>query len=251
VKRRRHQTRVVLLQAVCVACAEVASAGPPLQTDDPDTPGDGKWEINFATELERRDETWTWVPLLDINYGLGERGQLKIKPRGIVLDELGKSARSGAGNLQMGLKWRFVDEAKHGFAVSIYPQVDLNPPTESHTRGLVDEGSDFVLPVQLGRTLGDAKLYGEIGYAWREFRDDGFFAGVAVEYPTRSPVRWVGEIRFVTEGAFGDGELLANAGLKARLSDYATLLASIGHTLRPAEDESDALFSYLGLQLMF
>lgn len=66
-----------------------SSRGPPLETDDPDTPGAGRWEINAATTLEKRRDVWEWTPLLDINYGIGERVQLKLKlkPRFAILDE--------------------------------------------------------------------------------------------------------------------------------------------------------------------
>lgn len=48
-------------------------ASPPLLTDDPDTPGDGRWEINLPFTVEKlRSEMLLETPLLDINYGLGE-----------------------------------------------------------------------------------------------------------------------------------------------------------------------------------
>jgi len=34
--------------------AVLAQGGPPLITDDPGTPGDGKWEINLALTAEKR-----------------------------------------------------------------------------------------------------------------------------------------------------------------------------------------------------
>ena len=46
-------------------------AGPPLETDDPDTPGPNRWEINLSSPFATRDDTWLFQPLLDINYGVG------------------------------------------------------------------------------------------------------------------------------------------------------------------------------------
>jgi hypothetical protein len=51
-----------------------------MRTDDPGTPGNRTWEINIActqtfSPIEREIET----PLLDINYGLGDRIQLKFE----------------------------------------------------------------------------------------------------------------------------------------------------------------------------
>ncbi|MFN2477468.1 MAG: hypothetical protein ABR526_14155 [Chthoniobacterales bacterium] len=49
--------RSVALALTATCAAELAfsgPSGPPLETDDPDTPGDGNWEINFASTLEKR-----------------------------------------------------------------------------------------------------------------------------------------------------------------------------------------------------
>ena len=59
-----------------VASLPVHAAGPPLITDDPGTPGDGRWEINLPITLEQtRSQRLFEAPLFDINYGLGERTQ--------------------------------------------------------------------------------------------------------------------------------------------------------------------------------
>lgn len=56
-----------------------AQAGPPHVTNDPDTPGDGKWEINLAIAGATTHDTWDLsAPDIDINYGLGERMQLSM-----------------------------------------------------------------------------------------------------------------------------------------------------------------------------
>jgi hypothetical protein len=46
-------------------------------TEDPATPGPGKWEVNIALTYDGADEgDWYESPLVDINYGIGERLQL-------------------------------------------------------------------------------------------------------------------------------------------------------------------------------
>jgi hypothetical protein len=231
--------------------AVAALAGPPLETDDPDTPGNRNWEINFASTLKKRASLWEFKPVLDVNYGLGERVQLKLKPRVVVLDPPDEGARAGAGNIQLGVKWRFLDEDKHGFAMSVYPQVDFNPPGRSVERGLVDDGQDIFLPVELARTFGRTRLYAELGYNWREQREDEWAFGIAAEHPLSDRFRLVGELRDIAQGDFGDHELFFNAGFKWKLHDNWTLLGSAGRTVREARGERAAVFSYLGLQLTF
>src|SRR5690242_14707903 len=73
----------VLWLLCCVflsAVAALAQGGPPMRTDDPGTPGNGNVEINLAVTSDRRaDERVLEAPLVDINYGLGERIQLKVE----------------------------------------------------------------------------------------------------------------------------------------------------------------------------
>jgi hypothetical protein len=54
-----------------------AQGGPPLVTDDPDTPGDGHWENNLAATAMHTSGRWTpGAPDADLNYGWGENIQL-------------------------------------------------------------------------------------------------------------------------------------------------------------------------------
>ncbi|MBI4622964.1 MAG: hypothetical protein HY736_07015 [Verrucomicrobia bacterium] len=222
-----------------------------MEFDDPDTPGAGKWEINFASLLEKRASLWEFKPVLDLNYGWGERVQLKVKPRLVVLDPPDEGARASAGNIQFGVKWRFLDEPKHGFAMSIYPQADFNPPGRSIERGLVDKGHDLFLPLQIARTFGRTRLYADGGYNWRDGREAEWIVGVAAEYRLADKFIVMGELRDVAQADFDDHELFFNAGFKRRLHEHWTLLASAGRTIHEPRGERPAVFSYLGLQLTF
>lgn len=228
-----------------------ALAGPPLETDDPDTPGDGHWEVNLAAMFEERGDTRELTPLLDINYGYGGRIQFKVKPRFVVLDSSGSHTRSGAGNIQLGVKWRFLDEDSHGIAMSIYPQADLNPPGRSVERGLVSDGSELFVPMQVARTLGRARLYGEIGFNWRERRDDEWVIGIAAEHPLTDALRIVSEVRDVAQTGLKDHELALRAGFKWTAQENWTLLVSLGQTLREVRGEQRGVFSYVGVQHTF
>jgi hypothetical protein len=231
--------------------ADSLRAGPPLQTDDPGTPGPNHWEINAFTVMEKRRDVWKWTPFLEINYGLGERIQLKLEPSYVVLDEPGQRARSGPGNILLGVKWRFLDEQPHRFAMSIYPQIDLNPPGTSDRRGLVANGANFILPAEIEHTFGKTRIFGEVGYVWREHRRDGWIYGLGFEHPTEGVFQWTGEIRGSSEGDLSDSEVVFNAGFRARLADHVSLFVSGARTLREAPAEPTGVFSYLGLQFTF
>src|SRR5271169_3175806 len=58
----------------------LAQGGPPFRSDDPDTPENRNWEINTVFVGERNpSEGFYETPNLDINYGLGNRIQLKYE----------------------------------------------------------------------------------------------------------------------------------------------------------------------------
>src|SRR5215472_16617186 len=86
-----------------------AQAGPPFVTDDPEPPAPGGWEINVPFILERTSgKTEMDAPLFDLNYGLPNI-QLKLEvPVEIVHDD-GDGTVSGAGDLLLGVKWRFLN----------------------------------------------------------------------------------------------------------------------------------------------
>ena len=230
---------------------ETGLAGPPLETDDPDTPGPNRWEINLSSPFVNRNDTWLFQPLLDLNYGVGESVQLKLKPRWVVLDEPGSGAEAGAGNIQMGVKWRFLDQARHQVSMSFYPQADLNPPGNLVDRGLVTEGTQFLLPLQVQRVFRRSKVYAEAGYNWREGQTDEWVLGLAAEHSLSDRFRLVGELRNVADDDFGDYEFFFNAGFKWTFHEQITLLASAGRTLAESRGEGAAVFSYLGLQFTF
>jgi hypothetical protein len=237
--------------AAALVTSATAIAGPPLETDDPATPERGQWEIAFSAELEKRGSEREILPLADINYGYREDVQLKLKPRAVIADSSAEGRRNGWGNVQIGLKWRFFEDQPRGRAVSIYPQVDLNPPSSSDDRELVEDGSVFFLPLEIMQNLGDTSLYAEIGYAWREHRRDERIIGLAIEQAISSRLFLVAELRDVAEVGESAHELSTRAGFKWRLQERWMLLASIGRTLHEPQGERRGSFAYLGFQQTF
>src|SRR2546423_14381204 len=158
----------LFLVAVCVVSLPrrvIAQGGPPLITDDPETPGNGHWEINVAWTLsQKQNERLFAIPLIDINYGLGQRIQLKAEVPWLVLQERRGGIQSGIGSANFGVKWRFLDKDRHGFAMSTYPQLEIRTSASSVRRGLIEQGGELLFPVGLSGELGRLTINGEIGY---------------------------------------------------------------------------------------
>ncbi len=103
------------------AAAAYGQGGPPFRTDDPETPGNQHWEINFGWIGDRNPGSGNYqVPDFDINYGLGDRIQLKYELP-IAIEEIrpllatpGSPAQqghviAGLGESLLGIKWRFYE----------------------------------------------------------------------------------------------------------------------------------------------
>ena len=182
----RSQVRLLQMGAVVLALfpsSAPAQGGPPFRTDDPDTPGNKHWEINIGFMGDRNPAEGSYaLPNLDVNYGLGERIQLKYElPLSMqeFRDASGHLA-AGLGNSLLGVKWRFYERAlpepspRTGddapkFAVSTYPQLVLNNPTRSKSRGIVEPGPQLLFPIEAEAKIGPIRICLETG---RWFRHD-------------------------------------------------------------------------------
>ena len=83
--------------------------GPPMITDDPGTPGNGKWENNMAIAFDNRpNETLIELPAIDLNYGLGDHVQLTLQTAPILLKRSCHGLIGGIGGTEAAVKWRFL-----------------------------------------------------------------------------------------------------------------------------------------------
>jgi hypothetical protein len=204
--RRRFSGTAVA--AFCLLMAAIsgdahAQGGPPFRTDDPETPGNKHWEVNFGWIGDRNPGAGAYqVPDFDINYGLGDRIQLKYeipiaieetRPQTATITQpaVNGSVVAGLGNSLLGVKMRFyehhpgdpwfgrnppsksaadtspgADSAERvvDFSVGTYPQLFLNNPTSAVSRGVVASGPNFLLPLEANARVGPIRLDGEVGY---------------------------------------------------------------------------------------
>src|SRR5215510_12458931 len=100
-----YKKQTVLLFAVVLsifltgfASSARAQGGPPMILDDPGTPGNGMWEINFLSTSDRSRSGWFFEnPIADINYGVGKRLQLKFEVPLVTSKESGENSKFGLG----------------------------------------------------------------------------------------------------------------------------------------------------------
>ncbi|WP_263354995.1 hypothetical protein [Acidicapsa acidisoli] len=165
-----------------------AQAGPPFRTDDPETPGSKQWEINFGWLGDRNSTEGSYsIPDFDINYGLGNRIQLKYELPIAIHEVLANPGNeTGAppsididlGESLLGVKWRFYEHIpasvasdtedeetpESNFSFSTYPQLSIQYPTTRTSQDGLVGGPQFLLPLEANARIGPFRVDGEAGY---------------------------------------------------------------------------------------
>ena len=163
----------LLLWLIANATLLCAQGGPPFITDDPGTPGNRHWEINLGFIADHNPgQAFYQLPDIDVNYGVGDRIQLKYElPLAAATDEH-STTRAGLGESLLGMKWRPYEHHVAGepksdenmnFSLGTYPQVSINNPTSAVRRGIVENGPQYYLPFEATAKVGPLDFNGEVG----------------------------------------------------------------------------------------
>lgn len=227
----------------------LAQGGPPMITDDPGTPGDGHWELNVALTTERRaGDRLSELPLFDLNYGIGDRLQLKYEAA-LLHQAGGPGAQTGLSNSLAGIKWRFYDAGENGWQASIYPQLEFNTPgSHSDERGLAEEGTSLILPFQIMKELGSLGFNADLGLV-RHRHTTAWFGGVALGRQVAPKLELAAELHLEAEPRLHPTALIANLGLRFGLTSHLSLLASVGREVHHSTGPGATLLAYFGLQI--
>jgi hypothetical protein len=237
--------------ALCGAC--LAQGGPPMVTDDPETPGDQHWEINFGLTGARSDSRWLLaVPDVDLNYGVGEHLQLKLDMPWAIGTGGSLPRESGPGTSLAGVKWRFLDGAEDGhgldaWSVSAYPQVIFSPSNASVNKGIAAPGHTVFLPLQASRHLGEFAIDVEAGRMLSSVDPNAWVAGALLAHACGKEHECVLEWRSEHLSG-GGGPTLLNFGHRWALTPSTTLLTAAGREIGPGGSTRVSPLLYVGLQ---
>jgi len=244
--------RVLLLVTLVLTPALMwAQGGPPFRTDDPATPGNRNWEINVGLTTDRRAEEREFeAPILDINFGAGERVQLKFEVPWLIRGTDDAPTKSGLGNSRFGVKWRFHEDKKRDLTISMYPQVDFNNPNNSADRGLVERGARVLLPIEVAKKVGPVDVNGEIGYWITQHGSNQWIAGLAVGKQATKKLELVGELYATGRINGQDRETTFDGGGRYKIRSPVVLLFMVGRSFRGPASGEPQLFGYLGVQFL-
>jgi hypothetical protein len=245
--------RRLAIAVLVLALARVAfgQGGPPMITDDPGTPGNRKWENNFAIAFEHRpDETAYEFPEIDLNYGVGDHIQLTLQTAPVISKRSGHGLIGGLGGTEAAVKWRFLDETTSGFDMSVFPRVLFNVSQSSVRRGLAEDGTRFQMPFEIAKGFGRLHLDAEIGPRASTVGRSEWLDGIVCGFDLAKSTMLMAELHDESRMNFSRDVLTFNVGLRHEFTQNYILIVSMGHELRSA-DQPTALIGFFGMQFVY
>ena len=214
---------------MALSAATPAFAGPPYLTDDPVPTDTGHWEIYAFSGGEGQRSNVDDESGFDLNYGPVPGVQLTATLPLAFSHNSQDGWRSGTGDVEIGVKYRFFSNEKNGISAAIFPRVIL--PTSSISN---DERSRILLPVWVGKDFsGGTSLFGGGGYEFNPGPGNRNFweAALALTHDLNKAVSIGGEIAWQqADSVGGTAQTRAGLGSIIKLSDHYALLVSGGPT---------------------
>lgn len=203
------------------------SAGPPFQTDDPEPVLQYHGEIYFASQITQSVAGVSGtVPHGEINYGILPETQLHLIVPFVVNSPSTGNIALGLGDIEFGVKYRFVKETGSFPQIGTFPHVEY--PVGNVSRGLGTGYWQIFLPLWAQKSWGPWTAYGGGGY-WFHFKNNvnnSWFFGGALQRDISKTLTTGGEIFY--NSAAPKTEVGFDAGAILTLTKADHLLASFG-----------------------
>jgi hypothetical protein len=133
--------------------------GPPFQTDDPEPIDFRHFEFyTFANTDGTPVETDTAGPALELNWGALPNVHFHIIVPAAAIFPSDEPKAFGLGDIELGIKYRFVQETKHRPMIGTFVMFEL--PTGSAPRGLGVGKTWYKLPLWVQKSFGPWTTYG-------------------------------------------------------------------------------------------
>ncbi len=135
-----------------VASVGTAIAGPPFLTDDPAPVDLHHAEINLIAQQIRAANGRGGSVSGEINLGCAAQTQCHVGVPVAYEHAAGGSSHFGLGDIEVGVKYRFVDRPDDGWSAAVYPTLGL--PTGDARSGLGNGRAQLLLPLWVQRSSG-------------------------------------------------------------------------------------------------
>jgi hypothetical protein len=233
---------------------ESAVSSPPMEMDDPGTPGNRGIELNLVGTLEKIGSAHGSESLLDANYGIGDRIQLKYERPYLTEGVDGEGTQSGLGATEIGVKWRFVDHA--GIEAAVYPQYSFDDGfTVVDAEGIAEQspGRAVYLPLLVSKVLANVyTVAANFGYRMNvDTDDDDLDVALGVGRAVGSTGRVLAELFSERDTHFDNRQTDLRVGYAQSLyKSWLAGFASIGHSIGATEEGESALSFTFGFSFL-
>jgi hypothetical protein len=231
-----------------IGSAHLALAGPPFVTDDPVPVDYRHWEFYIASQdIRSKGDGSGTAPHFEINYGLTPNLQLHLLvPMSYDLPPKG-AEHYGVGDIELGAKYRFIQETKVLPQVAVYPTFEV--PTGVAHENLGNSHLQAFLPIWLQKSWGSWTIYGGAGYGINSFsgHQNWGFGGILLQKQVSPHVAIGAEVYHQTAAQpdFPNVGTAFNVGTVIDLNEQQHLLFSVGRSI----DGPNAFQCYIAYQL--
>jgi len=244
IRDRKFCTAAVAIVAMTVV-SQAVIAGPPFLTDDP-VPVEYKSSefYVFSTYDKTKDGKDTTIPAFEYNYGVFPETQLHIVVPFVSSSPDDSSSEYGLGDIEIGVKYRFIQETETTPQIGIFPMAEL--ATGDSDKGLGNGKTWWRLPVWLQKSWGDWTTYGGGGYVINNATGQKSypFAGWLLQKDLSEKLTLGGEVYGRAKDTDdGQSTTVLNFGGIYKFTPDFNLLFSAGHSVA---GESHTI-AYLGL----
>jgi hypothetical protein len=224
--------------------SQMIFAGPPFDTDDPETVMFKHWEYYISSMNTHQAGIWSGTsPHLEFNYGLVPNVQVHLLLPMNYISQGHQHADLGYADTEFGIKFRFIQETEDRPQIGVFPLVEV--PTIKNSE-FSNGKTKIYLPVWLQKTWGKLTTYGGGGY-WinpGSNNKNWLFAGWEIQYDFSKAVTLGGEIFYHSADSEnskpGSG---FNIGGSINPSEKFHIIFSLGHSLTNDKNFT----SYFGL----
>jgi hypothetical protein len=233
-----------------------ALAGPPFKTDDPEpVPYQHIEFYTFTSGTHVNGDTGGVGPAFEFNYGMIPDGQFHIIVPAAFDSPAGVPTAFGLGDVEIGFKYRFIQEDKDGIRpmIGTFPMVEV--PLGDQSSGLGAGHVRVFLPLWVQKSFGDWQTYGGAGY-WLN-KDDNlgdrnyWYMGWQLQRKITDKLVLGGEIYHQTaNNIFGKDTSGFNLGGVYDVDENNHLLFSAGRAFQNA-NETNLYSWYLAWQITY
>lgn len=156
---QRRTAALALFAAWSSLVPQWAAAGPPFYTDDPEPVELHHSEFYvFSTYDKSTDGKNIAIPAFEYNYGAFPDTQLHIVVPLVRNSPNDGSSAYGLGDIEVGVKYRFIGETETTPQVGVFPMAELD--TGNASEGLGNGKTWWRLPVWIQKSIGSWLTYG-------------------------------------------------------------------------------------------